>query len=174
MSSFELNKIVGAILSVALVAMVIGFIGDALVNPGKHQSAQLKIAKAVTIEPKEEEKLEPIGPLLAAASVEKGKAEAKKCTACHDLTKAKKNKIGPPLWGILMSKPATMDGFKYSSAMEKMGGTWGYEELNAFLANPKGYVKGTKMSFGGIKKATDRAELIAFLRTLSDSPAPLP
>ena len=174
MSSFELNKVVGAILSVVLVAMVISFIGNALVKPRAHKASDMKIADAAAPAPKKEVKLEPIGPLLAAASFEKGKAQSAKCKACHDLTSARKNKIGPPLWDILMAKPGAGAGFSYSKVMVGMGGAWDYETLNGFLANPKRYLRGTKMAFAGVKKAKDRADLIVFLRSLSDAPKPLP
>ena len=174
MSSFELNKIFGAILSVALVATVISFIGNALVQPSKEKAADIEIADAAAPTQKKAFKVEPIVSLMSVANIEKGKAQAAKCKACHDLNASKKNKIGPPLWGILLAERGVHDGFSYSKAMANMGGKWDYEALNGFLAKPKRYLKGTKMAFAGIKKAKDRADLIAFLRSLSDAPKPLP
>ena len=174
MSSFEFNKIIGAILSVALVSMIISFIGNALVQPSNESPADIKIAEAATPAQKKEFKVESIVSLMPMANVEKGKAQSAKCKGCHDLNASKKNKIGPPLWNILLAKRGVYDGFSYSKAMANMGGKWDYEALNGFLAKPKRYLKGTKMAFAGIKKAKDRADLIAFLRTLSDAPKPLP
>ena len=147
MSSFELNKIIGAILSVALVTMVISFIGDALVQPSKERPAEIEIAEAAVPTQKKEFRVEPIATLMAMANVEKGKAQSAKCKACHDLNSSKKNKIGPPLWGILFAERGIHDGFSYSKAMANMGGKWDYEALNGFLAKPKLYLKGTKMAF---------------------------
>lgn len=174
MSSFELNKIVGAVLCVGLVSLVISMIGNALVQPRDYQPSEMKIAEAAAPAPKKQVKLEPIAPLLALASVEKGKAQSAKCKACHDLASSRKNKIGPPLWNIVMEGAGKAEGFGYSKALVAMEGNWDYEALNGFLANPKRYLKGTKMAFAGIKKAKDRANLIVYLRSLSETPKPLP
>lgn len=175
MSGLELNKIVGAVLSAALFFMVIGFIGDALVHPKAQKAASVTVtaSKAPAAEPKKAAPLPPIAPLLANADAAAGKKAANKCKACHDLTSAKKKKVGPPLWNIVDANKHAGD-YKYSKGLMAMGGKWSYEDLNKFLASPKGFVKGTKMVFKGVKKAKDRANLIAFLRNLSDSPRPLP
>jgi cytochrome c len=175
MSGLELNKIAGAVLTAALFFMVIGFIGDALVQPKKHSAASVTVtASKAPAAPVKAEPLPPIAPLLASADVAAGKKGANKCKACHDLTSAKANKIGPPLWDIVSADKHAIGGYSYSKAMMGMGGKWTYEDLNKFLANPKGFIKGTKMVFAGVKKAKDRANLIAFLRSLSDSPKPMP
>jgi cytochrome c len=176
MSTFEINKIVGAILAAALVAMVIGKVGDSVVHPRKHVAAAVDTGPAKPAAPAPAaapEKLDPIAPLLAAANVESGAKVARKCATCHDLTKAAKRKVGPPLWNIVNHNKAGSD-FSYSGGMKDMGGKWTYEDLNAFLNNPKDFVKGTKMAFAGVKDAKERADLIAFLRSIADSPAPLP
>ncbi|MBT3535535.1 MAG: c-type cytochrome [Rhodospirillaceae bacterium] len=175
MSGLELNKIVGAVLTAALFFVVIGFIGDALVNPKAHKAASMTVtaSKAPAAAPKKAEPLPPITPLLASADVAAGKKSANKCKACHDLTSAQKKKVGPPLWNIVDAGKHT-GSFSYSKGMMAMGGKWSYEDLNKFLANPKAFVKGTKMVFRGVKKAKERANLIAFLRSLSDSPKPMP
>jgi len=175
MSGFELNKIMGAILSAALLLMVIGIIGDVLVQPKKHTSSMVVAdAPATAPAPEKEEKLDPIGPLLAAANVEAGKKQANKCAACHTFDKGGKAKLGPPLWDIVNRKKAASDDFKYSPALAKKDGDWNYESLNIFIVKPRSYVPGTKMVFAGIRKPSDRANLIAYLRTLSDQPKPLP
>jgi cytochrome c len=123
------------------------------------------------------EKAEPVSPLaalLARADPERGKKVAKKCVACHTVDRGGKKKVGPNLWGVVGAKPAAREGFKYSRALAGLGGAWGYAELDAYLASPKTYAPGTKMSFPGVKKPADRADLIAYLRTLADTPPPLP
>ena len=124
--------------------------------------------------PKEAEKVIPIEVRLASADVAAGAKVAAKCKSCHDLTAKKKNKIGPPLWDIVMGGKGGNGDYKYSGAMSGMGGAWSYQDLDAFIESPKGFLKGTKMTFAGIKKATDRANLIAYMRSLSDVPKPMP
>ncbi len=111
---------------------------------------------------------------LAAADPEAGRKVAKKCAACHDFSDKKRNKVGPALWGIVGRPKAGFDGYSYSSAFKSLKGDWTYADLDAFLTKPKAFVPGTKMSFGGLKKPGDRANLLAFLRTVGDTPAPLP
>lgn len=182
MSSFELNKIVGALLVAVLTLVVIGKIGDNLVTTGgghggghggDHGGVKA-IVTANTPKPKVEEPLEPILGLLASASVEAGARVAKKCAACHDFAKDGKNKIGPMMWNTVNAKRGSHAGFKYSDALLAKEGAWTYESLNAFLAKPKDYIPGTKMSFAGLKKTSDRANVIAYMRAAADTPAPLP
>jgi len=111
--------------------------------------------------------------MLAAADAAKGEKIARKCAACHSFDKGGPNKVGPPLWDIVGAKQAAA-AYKFSSALKGLGGTWDYAALDAFLRKPKEYVKGTKMSFAGIANAKDRADLLGYLRGLSDSPKPLP
>lgn len=177
MSVFEFNKIAGSILLVALVSTVIGMIGDSLVKPRKHEGVVAigEGARAPAAVPaKEPEKLAPIAPLLTKANVEEGKKVAKKCAICHSFDKGAKAKVGPNLWGVVDANKGHMAGFAYSSAIKDKGGKWTYEDLNAFLHDPKAFIPGTKMAFSGIKKAEERADLILYLRSLADSPAPLP
>jgi cytochrome c len=175
MSGIEINKFAGAILTAALLAMMVGMLGDALVHPGKHVSSDIQIAaQQPAAEPEKKKELPPIAPLLAKADASAGAREANKCKACHDLTNAKKARIGPPLWNVVQSDKGKMEGFSYSPAMKGAEGKWSYEDLNHFLADPKGMVKGTKMVFAGIKDDHARANVIAYLRSLSDSPKPMP
>jgi cytochrome c len=119
--------------------------------------------------------VDPVLPLLAAADATKGEAVFKACAACHTLEQGGANKVGPNLWEVVGRPHAAHPGFAYSAALQAFAGKpWTYEELNHFLANPKGYAPGTKMTYGGLKKTQDRADLIAYLRLQAATPAPLP
>jgi cytochrome c len=178
MDSFELNKILGAILGTCLVLLVTSFAASAIFAPNKPQKPGFEIA--VKEETKGGEKAapaapEPIEKLLQTASVQKGEQAAKKCGACHDFTKGGPNKVGPNLYGIVGDKRGEgRGGFNFSAAMKAKGGTWTIDDLNKFIDNPKGFVPGTAMTFAGIQKDSERADVIAYLNTLSDHPAPLP
>lgn len=177
MSSLEINKIVGAILLAALVAHVSGTLSEFLVRP-QDTEAEAAIpagAEGGGAQPKKPEPVEPVSPLMAAADPANGEAISKKCAACHTFTQGGAAKVGPNLWNIVGARHAHMEGFAYSPAMAALADKiWDYEALNAFLANPKAAIPGTKMGFAGLKKPEERADVIAYLRTLSDSPAPLP
>ncbi len=178
MSSLELNKIVGAVLATGLSLMVIGTIGNALVhvdktvapetvaNAAQAPAAAPTVAAAAVIES--------ATALLASADVARGKKLFKKCAACHTTADGGKNKIGPNLWNIVNAERGKKAGFGYSKPLAAMAGNWSYDSLDAFLTKPKAYIQGTKMAFSGIRKAHERAAVIAYLRGLSDSPAPLP
>jgi cytochrome c len=181
MNSFELNKIAAAVLLAGIIAMVTGMLSDELVKSKPLQESVYKVpgleasAPAEAAPAGEPEKIEPIAPLLASAKVADGEAAAKKCAACHSFNKGGANKVGPNLWDIIGASHAHSDGFAYSAALTAMkANPWDYEEMNAFLINPRAYAPGTKMAFAGIKKAEERAALIAYLRSLSDAPKPLP
>ena len=178
MDTFELNKIAGGILATLLVMYFINAIGNIAVSPHDLDAVAYPVPEmegAVTAAPAAAEEEGPsLAALLASADVDKGKKVAKKCVACHTFEQGGKNKIGPNLWNIVGRDMATMGGFSYSSKMTAVEGSWSFESIDNFLTNPKKYVPGNKMTFPGLKKATDRANVIAFLRSLSDSPQPLP
>ncbi len=184
MNSYELNKIFGAVVGSVLVVTVLGFIANILVHPHQLEKSVLDIKlpeTAVAAAPAEPAAaLDPIGPLLAAADIEAGRAATRNCTACHTFEKGGRNGVGPNLWDVVAKKKAHIEGFNYSQALAAAAGRagddglWGYEQLNGFLANPRAYLAGTRMAFAGIRRAEDRANLIAYMRTLSDSPAALP
>jgi cytochrome c len=177
--SFEMNKIAGAILASLIVAIVAGFISSALVKPKPLEKNAYEIAIAapsgpVAAAPAAPAAPEPIGPLLAAASVTNGQSDAKVCATCHTFAKGDPNRIGPNLYGIVGDEIAHgRGGFAFSDALAGKGGTWTVDNLNAWLTNPQAFAKGTKMTFAGFPKAKDRADVIAYLNTLSDNPKPL-
>lgn len=179
MNSFEFNKIAGAFLMSLLIVTVIGHIGNIIIpkpvvqrDDGGHEST----AGAQTAAATPEAPPKPIADLLKTASAEDGaKVFKTKCTSCHNAEKGGANKVGPNLWNIVgdaKADPAL--GFNFSDAMKAKGGNWTYDDLSAFLLNPKGFVPGTRMTFVGLKKDEERANVIAFLRNQADSPKPLP
>ncbi|WP_421995096.1 c-type cytochrome [Reyranella sp.] len=175
MASF--NTIAGCVLASALFAMVVGKVSNALVHPHKLEKPALAVSDtppvATAAAPAQE--LAPIGPHLAGANVEAGKALfQKQCFQCHTVDKGGPNKVGPNLWGLVGRKKASHEGFSYSSALQAKGGDWTYEDINHMIFKPSAYVRGTKMAFVGVPKEKERADIIAYLRTMADSPQPLP
>lgn len=178
MDSFELNKILGAVLGTCLALLALNITASALFTAPTPAKPGFEIAAAehpaAGAKPTAAEPEEPIAKLLAAATPERGEQAAKPCATCHTFTKGGPNKIGPNLWGVVGRPKGTEGGFSYSDAIKSKGGNWTVEDLNAFLTSPRTYAPGTKMSFAGLPKGSDRANVIAYLNTLSDNPAPLP
>ena len=177
MDSLKFNKIAAALLSSILLIMMFGKIGNFLVNPNTDVSNAYPIEVPETnIAVAKEEKevvIEPITALLATANLESGLKIAKKCVACHGFDAGGPNKVGPNLYDIVNKDQGKAD-YAYSKVLAALNGKWTYEELNKFLYKPKLYSKGTKMNYAGLSKTKDRANLIAWLRTKSDNPVPLP
>ena len=181
MDSFEFNKLIGAFLGTVFVVFSVGIVSDSIFaapHPEKEgfviEAAEPEAGAGAEAAPAEE----PIAVRLAGADATAGQAIEKKCSACHTTEKGGANKVGPNLFGIVNRPVASHEGFAYSGAMKEFsqGGSvvWDYEHLDKFLTSPKGLVKGTAMGFAGLKNPTERANLIAFLRELADTPAPLP
>jgi cytochrome c len=178
--SFEANKIAAAMLVALILAMVSGILAEKLVKPTMLAKNVYEVAGV----PQKEEGSaaakpagpEPIGPLLAAASPDAGKSDVKLCAACHTFDKGGPNRVGPNLYGILGDEIAHDRGnYDFSAALKKAGEgkTWTPDLLNAWLYKPQDFAKGTKMTFAGVDKPKDRADIVAYLNSLSDAPKPL-
>ncbi|HEV7346379.1 MAG TPA: cytochrome c family protein [Devosia sp.] len=180
MDSFELNKIMGAVLGTLLFVMGAGFVAEAIYHPIEGRGPGYPLPEpeiASTGAPLEEEPEVPIGVLLASASVERGAAAVRKCQSCHNFGEGEPNKQGPVLYGTVGAIIASHEGFAYSDALMGLnaeGAAWTYENLNEFLTRPAGFAPGTKMNFAGIRTAEERADIMAYLQTLSANPVPFP
>lgn len=168
------NKIAAALLASALGFIGINKIAAAAMHSDAPEAPAYSIAAAEVVEHEEAPAPFPSAAFIAAMDVTKGAKVFKKCTSCHNATDGGKNGTGPALWNVVGRATANVDGFSYSSGMSTLGGTWGYEELDAFLTKPKAFVPKTKMAFNGLKKEGDRAALIAFLRAQSSTPFAMP
>ena len=179
MDSFEVVKVAGAVLATALVVLLARFITEHVYPEPELEVRAYAIAPADAQEAEAEAPAEPepagVAALIAAAEPAAGEKLFKKCIICHNPDKDGKRKIGPNLWDVVAGPVAAAEGFAYSNALkEKSGETWSYDNLDAFLERPKDWAPGTKMAFAGLKKPAQRAAVIAYLRSLSDSPAALP
>jgi cytochrome c len=181
MNSMEINKIAAAILTAGVVAMLLGLVAKLIIpDPAAHGDGHgpnlfADLAPAAPSEgPAEPAGPEPIAAFLASATVEDGAQVARKCTSCHTFEPGGPNRVGPNLANIIGADKAHLDDFAYSGALQDMEGTWTYENLNRFLYKPRDYVPGTKMTFVGLRSPEDRAAIIAYLRSFTDNPPPLP
>jgi cytochrome c len=176
MDSFEINKILGAVLFTCLCLLGINIAAGAIFSPRVPAKPGYDIAipekpeggGAPAAAPQES-----IAELLANADPKRGEQIARVCQTCHTFEKGGPNKVGPNLWGVV-GRPKVEPGFNYSAAMKAKGGDWTVDDLNQFLTSPRGYIPGTAMSFAGLPRGPQRADVIAFLNTLSDNPKPLP
>ena len=178
MDSFELNKIIAAVLMVALLVIGIGKLSDIIFHVEKPKIPGYSVdieqtQKVSTTEKASEEKID-ITALMALGDISHGEKVFKKCAACHSIVKGGKNAIGPALYNVVGRKIGVIEDYKYSKALAAYGKEWTFEELNGFLIKPAKWVKGTKMAYAGLRKEKDRASVIKYLNENSDSPLPLP
>ena len=176
MDSFEINKIIAAILVVFIVVFGIDKISDIAFNVERPLTSAYKV-EAVGIDTTKvvsaSEDVD-ISALLAMGSIEHGKKVFKKCSACHSIKKGGRNNIGPALYNVLGRNMGALEDYKYSKALVAFGKDWTFQEMNSFLIKPTSYIKGTKMAFAGLKKEKDRASVILYMNENADSPLELP
>ena len=179
MDSFELNKIIAAVLMVALLVIGIGKLSNIIfhVEKPKTPGYAVEVQQAKTVSSSAEtavvEKID-IAALMAMGDIAVGEKVFKKCAACHSIIKGGKNNIGPALWNVVGRKTGAVTDYKYSKALASFDKEWTFEELNGYLIKPAKWIKGTKMAFAGLRKEKDRASVIKYLNQNSDSPVPLP
>ena len=181
MDSFEINKIIAAILLTALIIIGIGKFTDILFYVEKPKESAYRIDGLESVktstdnkaQKQEVEKVD-IAQLLTLGDLNHGQKVFKKCSACHMIASDGKNMIGPNLWEVIGRQAGSVEGYKYSKAMVAYGKKWTFEEMNSYLIKPQAYIKGTKMAFAGLRKEKDRASVILYMNSKSSSPKPLP
>ena len=179
MDSFEINKIVAAVLMVALLVIGIGKLSDVIFHvekpetPGYAVEVEQVSTASSSAKTDTEEKVD-IAALMAMGDIASGEKIFKKCAACHSIIKGGKNAIGPALYNVVGRKVGSVEDYKYSKALGAYEKEWTLEELNGYLTKPAKWIKGTKMAFAGLRKEADRASVIKYLNENSDSPIPLP
>ena len=182
MDSFEINKIIAAVLLTALIIIGIGKFTDILFHVEKPKESAYKIegleivSASTSSSDKETKVVEAVDikALLAMGDLGHGEKVFKKCSACHMIASGGKNMIGPNLWSVIGRTAGSVNDYKYSKAMIAYGKEWTFEEMNSYLIKPQAYVKGTKMAFAGLRKEKDRASVILYMNSKSDSPKALP
>jgi cytochrome c len=177
--SLEVNKAFAAVLTAGIAFMVAGLVGETVVHPHRLDKPAITIegvGQQAAAPADSAPALEPVEPLLAAASADTGKQVAGRlCASCHSFEQGGANKVGPNLYGVLGNHHAHLDSFNYSPAMKALSDKpWDYAALNEFLAGPARAIKGTRMAFAGIRDVKQRADVIAYLRSLDANPKPLP
>ena len=180
MDSFEINKIVAAVLMVALLVIGIGKLTDIIFHVEKPDTPGyvVNVEEAVKVSTQStsetmEEKID-IDALMALGDLATGEKVFKKCAACHSIVKGGKNNIGPALYNVIGRQVGAVSDYKYSKALSGYDKEWTFEELNGYLIKPTKWIKGTKMAFAGLRKEKDRASVILYLNQNSDNPLPLP
>ena len=179
MDSFEINKIIAAVLMVALLIIGIGKISNIVfhvekpMTPGYAVEVEQVVQASTSVAETKEEKVD-IAALMAMGDVASGEKIFKRCAACHSIVKGGKNKIGPALYNVVGRKVGGVTDYKYSKALAGYEKSWTFEELNGFLLKPAKWIKGTKMAYAGLRKEKDRASIIKYLNQNSDNPKTLP
>ena len=180
MDSFEINKIVAAVLMVALLVIGIGKLSNIIFHVDKPEKPGYVVeVDEVSTDIKQkisdttEEKID-IAALMAMGDIATGEKVFKKCAACHSIVKDGKNNIGPALYNVVGRQVGSINDYKYSKALSEYNKEWTVEELNGYLIKPAKWIKGTKMAFAGLRKEKDRASVIKYLNQNSDNPIQLP
>ena len=177
MDSFEINKIITAVLLVVLLVFGVSKISDVIFEVKKPDvegyKVEVKVGNATATQASAESQVD-IAALLAMGDLEHGKKVFKKCAACHSINQGGGNKIGPKLWNVMFRPVGSITNYKYSKALSVYKKEWSWEEMNGFLIKPSKWIKGNKMGFAGLRKEKDRASVILYLNQNSDSPKPLP
>ena len=180
MDSFEINKLIAAILLTVLIIIGIGKFADILFHVDKPKESAYKVEGLEAVatsessaQVKTQEKVD-IAQLLAMGDLNHGQKVFKKCSACHMIASDGKNMIGPNLWGVIGRKAGVIGDYKYSKAMIAYGKEWTFEEMNSYLIKPQAYIKGTKMAFAGLRKEKDRASVILYMNSKSSNPKTIP
>ena len=179
MDSFELNKIIAAVLMVVLLVIGIGKLSNVIFHvekpktPGYSVDVEQVVSASASSPETVEEKID-IAAFMAMGDLAVGEKVFKKCAACHSIIKGGKNNIGPALYNVVGRQTGGISDYKYSKALAQYGKNWTFEELNGFLLKPTKWIKGTKMAYAGLRKEKDRASVIKYLNENSDNPQPLP
>ena len=176
MDSFEINKLIAAVLVTVLLIFGVNKISDIIFDIEKPSVEGYKVeikTNNSSSQTKEEDQID-ISSLLALGDPDTGKKVYKKCAACHSINQDGANKIGPKLYNVVGRTVGSISDYKYSKALTSYGKEWTFEELNGFLIKPAAWIKGNKMGFAGLKKDEDRASVILYLNQNSDSPKTLP
>jgi len=181
MDSFEINKIIAAVLLTALIVIGIGKFTDILFHVKKPEQSAYKVeglevdrANVVAEASAKTPEVVDIKALLAMGDLTHGEKVFKKCSACHMIAADGKNMIGPNLWNVIGRTAGSVSDYKYSKAMVAYAKEWSFEEMNSYLIKPQAYIKGTKMAFAGLRKEKDRASVILYMNSKGDNPKPLP
>jgi cytochrome c len=176
MDSFEINKIIAAVLVTVLLIFGVNKISDIIfhIEDPKVQGYKVEVKLTSSSSESSSEGQVDIAALLSMGDIEHGKKIFKKCAACHSINQGGKNKIGPKLWGIMFRPVGSITDYKYSKALSVYDKEWSWEEINGFLIKPSAWIKGNKMGFAGLKKEKDRSSVILYLNQNSDNPKSLP
>ena len=168
------NTIAGWVLFAGIIALGGSIVAGEALHSERPETMGYPIEGVVEEGAAGTEAEQPIAVYLAAADPAKGEQVFKKCAACHNADKGGANQLGPNLWGVLGEPIGKGRGFPFSEALSSKGGNWNWNNLSEWLKSPKAFAPGTKMTFAGLSKPEDRANVIAFLNQHSDSPLPMP
>ena len=178
MDSFELNKISAAVIIGILLYLAVDMAAESIYHVEELEKSAYVVEGLDTDTAEVVEVVVVEGPslseLMATASADRGARVFRRCQACHNDASGAPNKVGPNLWGIMGHDRGAAEGFGYSSAFQAAGGTWSFENMDEYLASPAKAIPGNKMSFAGLRKEGERADIMAYMNSMSDAPISLP